>query len=598
MPATRQNSPRDRTARVQKSPLSKSAEVGQGRQKKYLQFRLVLSKNVINCDSSFQEKKALVLLLGLAFMIFFYRLGIPGLMDPDEGRYAEIAREMWQRSAWITPHLNGVKYLEKPPLVYWLTALSFAALGRTEFAARLVPALSALGGVLAVYGLGRVLFSPRAAFLAATILATAVGYVILGRLLTLDMTLTLWLTLGLGLSYLAVTRVRPSYLPWAYVSLALGILTKGPIALVLPGLIFGVWALCRRTVRVLLQLWDRRGFLILLGVTLPWFVLVSYQNPEFGRYFFLKEHLYRFLTPYSHHGQPIYYFLGILGLGMLPWSFLLPWGLACAWSTARTVSEKGDQLFCLVWAGVVVLFFSLSRAKLPPYILPALPPLALLLGQALSTRFGGRNPSPSKGLFWSLYIWLLSALGLLLVFVRPPAPLAPKLVRIAYLSPYPLGALAVLGSIPALILIGRRWPRVQWPLLLLGAVALNSLVILGMEPVASRRSTRAMARVINSSWQPGEALIGYQVYSQSLSFYTGQEMYIYGLSSELDFGAQHAPDSPLFLARPEDLVRLVQQRPRVYLILKKEALERVQQQLSEPLRIVQEWKNCLLVSNR
>ena len=177
----------------------------------------------------------------MGLVLFFYRLGAPGLMDPDEGRYAEIAREMLVRKDWLIPHLNLLPYLEKPPLVYWLTALGFKVFGYTEAAARLPSAVSALGGVFLAYGLGRALWGPGPGVLGALVLASTAGYVALGRILTLDMTFALYLNLGIGLGYLALSRGRTRLWPWAYLALALAVLTKGPVALVLAGAVWGIW---------------------------------------------------------------------------------------------------------------------------------------------------------------------------------------------------------------------------------------------------------------------------------------------------------------------------------------------------------------------
>ena len=179
------------------------------------------------------------MLMGL--VLFGYRLGVPGLMDPDEGRYAEIAREILLLRDWLIPHLNLFPYLEKPPLVYWLTAASFKVLGDTELAARLPSATAALGGLLLAYALARTLWGAAPAFMGATVLATCSGYVVLGRLLTLDMTFAFLFNLAIGLGYLALRREQPRLWPWAYGALGLAVLSKGPVALLLAGLIWGFW---------------------------------------------------------------------------------------------------------------------------------------------------------------------------------------------------------------------------------------------------------------------------------------------------------------------------------------------------------------------
>ena len=203
---------------------------------------LMIFKSRDNNSDASQPDWPFLLGLGLVgLVLFFYRLGAPGLMDPDEGRYAEIAREFFVLKDWLIPHLNLLPYLEKPPLVYWLTALSFKALGYTEAAARLPSAVSALGGVFLAYGLGRALWGPGPGVLGALVLASTAGYVALGRILTLDMTFALYLNLGIGLGYLALSRGQDRLWPWAYLALALAVLTKGPVALVLAGLVWVIW---------------------------------------------------------------------------------------------------------------------------------------------------------------------------------------------------------------------------------------------------------------------------------------------------------------------------------------------------------------------
>ena len=227
-----------------------------------------------------------LLLLVLCCLLFFGRLGVPGLTDPDEGRYAEIAREMLVTGDYLTPHLNFLPYLEKPPLVYWLTAISLNFGGGTEWAARLIPALSAIGGVLAVFWLATTLWGARTAFLAGMVTATSSGYFLLARLLTLDMSLTCFMTWGISLAYVALRNQARHYLPWAYLALGLAVLTKGPVGVVLPALIFLVWFAAEKQWGSIRQLWHSGGALLLAAVVLPWYILVGWRNPDFWSYFF------------------------------------------------------------------------------------------------------------------------------------------------------------------------------------------------------------------------------------------------------------------------------------------------------------------------
>jgi 4-amino-4-deoxy-L-arabinose transferase-like glycosyltransferase len=518
-------------------------------------------------------------------VLFFFRLGAPGLMDPDEGRYAEIAREMLLLKDWLIPHLNLLPYLEKPPLVYWCTALSFSVQGYSEWAARLPSALSALGGVFLAYGLGRALWGSRAGFLSALILATCGGYVAMGRLLTLDMALTLFLNLGVGLGYLALSRPRPRLWFWAYLALALGVLTKGPVALVLPVVIWSAWAWFqgRPLIRSWLHPW---GVALLAAVCLPWFVLASWRYPDFLRFFILEQHLGRYLTKAIHHHQSFYYYIPVLLGFMMPWVWLLPWALG-----REKPGSNPDRLFLLIWAGVVLVFFSVSRGKLAPYILPALLPLALLLGQSLDQARSPRKISGSRGLLFSLGLWALLAWGLVGLYFQPPALVAPLLAKGYLLAPLFFPGLLILALTPTLALIWRRAG-----VLVGGALLLSMLVPWGMELVSLQRSPREMGLILRHKWQPGAALVGYRLYSQGLSFYSGQIFHLLSFATELDYGRKLAGTTSLFFDTPQEMAAYVRSRPLVFFFLRPDEHAALEQELPGKFRFLARQKNSILIS--
>jgi len=505
-------------------------------------------------------------------------------MDPDEGRYAEIAREFFALGDWLIPHLNLLPYLEKPPLVYWLTGFCFQVLGYSEAAARLPAAASALAGLFLAYGLGRALWGPLAGVLGALILATAAGYVALGRLLTLDMTFSLFLNLGIGLGYLALSRERPRLWPWAYGALALAVLAKGPVALALAGLIWSTWVMVsRRAWRPLAQPWS---WLLLAAITLPWFVYVQWRFPEFFRFFILEHHLGRFLTPVIHPEPLWYYGPVLLGL-LLPWTWLLPWALKAGgrW-------RDPDFRFLIIWAGVVVVFFSLSRGKLAPYILPALLPLALLLGNGLTRLTGiGRLSFNGRGLKTSLVVWAVTGVALVALSLRPPAPWVTALARTDLALPYLLTVSLVWALTPLAALTWRHLGA-----LLLGALLLSALMPLGIEQVSRGRSFKAMGLVLKSEWQPGAALVGMQLYSQGLSFYSGQIFHLLGCRTELDFGERLAPERGLVLADKAALPAFTARRPVTFFFLKADDLAWLKEGLPGKFRRVAAHKDCILIA--
>jgi 4-amino-4-deoxy-L-arabinose transferase-like glycosyltransferase len=366
--------------------------------------------------SSGSPRLALLVLLAVPGILLYPCLSFH-LFEPDEGRYAEIAREMLARGEWVVPLLQGEPYLDKPPLLYWLTIISFRLFGAHDWSARLAPALAVHGCVLVVYLLGRRTLGERPAFWGALILALAPGFIGMGRLLLLDGLLSLFVTLSL-LGAFEALRVRAGLIPadlpdggdkprrsskpvwgWWLLSAAacgLGVLTKGPIAVVLlvPPLLTQRW-LTSRLCRVG---WEHliAFAAVLLGVVLPWYVAVYVREPIFFRYFFWQHNVQRFLTPFNHL-EPIWYYAPIVLGGLLPGTLLLPSFLRYLLSgrsdnAERRCPELGLMLLAGGWC---LLFFTLSGSKLPTYILPAFPPLALALGYFVSSSAWSKSRWPA-----------------------------------------------------------------------------------------------------------------------------------------------------------------------------------------------------------
>jgi 4-amino-4-deoxy-L-arabinose transferase-like glycosyltransferase len=529
---------------------------------------------------------SLITLAGL--ILFFLRLGVPGLMDPDEGRYAEIAREMLLLKDWLIPHLNLAPYLEKPPLVYWLTSLSCAAFGLTEWAARLPSALAALAGLYLAFGLGRFLWGERQGFWGAMVLATCGGYVILARLLTLDMVFTFFLNLSIALGYLALSRERPRLWLWAYLALALAVLVKGPVALVLVGLIWGAVAFLkgRQAAYALIR---PAGWVLSAAVVLPWFVYVAWRIPEFLRFFLWENHVTRYVSGASFHAEPWWYFGPVLLGLLLPWTGLVPWALA-----RRTPINAGDRLFLIIWAGVILAFFSISRGKLATYILPALLPLALLVGEALARlQSWDRGLQGAPGCAVSLIIWAVTGWLLVALYFFPPGILAPLLHQAAFLAPYLLICLILLALTPTVTLVVRHVE-----VLLVGALLFGAVLPLGMERLALQRSPKAMGLTLRDHWQPGAALVGVYLYSQGLSFYSGEIFHILEFRTELDFGHRLTPKSGLFLKNREALQTFAASRPLVFFYLKPKNLSWLKERLPREYDILARQNNGLLLQSQ
>ena len=308
------------------------------------------------------------------------------LFEPDESRYAEIGREMLARGEWVVPYLQSEPYLDKPPLLYWLIEASYLLFGVKVWAARLVPALSVHACVLLLYVLGRRSVGERAAFWGALALGLAPGWVSMGRLLLMDSLLSLLTTLALLSAFEAVRGERLRWGWWLVASVAcgLGVLTKGPVALVLllPPLWLQRWLTCSGC-RI-----GRAGAfvfaLVLLAVTLPWYVAMSLRIPSFVRDFLWEHNVRRFLAPFAHeHGM--WFYAPVLMLGLLPGTLLLVPFLRFLLSSDAECSRRRtvELSFLLLSGGWCLFFFTLSQCKLPTYIMPAFPLLTLAFGYFL-----------------------------------------------------------------------------------------------------------------------------------------------------------------------------------------------------------------------
>jgi 4-amino-4-deoxy-L-arabinose transferase-like glycosyltransferase len=407
--------------------------------------------------------------------------------------------------------------------------------------------------------------------------------VALGRILTLDMTFALCLNLGIGLGYLALSRGQDRLWIWAYLALALAVLTKGPVALVLAGLAWGIWAVVsRQALRPLIQI---RCWVLLAAITLPWFVYVQWRYPEFFRFFILEQHLGRFLTP-AIHPEPLFYYVPVLLGLLLPWTWLLPWTFK-----AGGQWRDPDYRFLVIWAAVILVFFSLSRGKLVPYILPALLPLALLVGHGLARLTGvGALSFNSRLLKTSLLVWAVTGVGLVALNFWPPAPLARVLARSNLSFSYLLAVSLIWALTPLAALIWRHLGA-----LLLGALLLGALVPRGIEPVSLGRSFKDMGLILKSRWQPGAALVGVNIYSQGLSFYSGKVFHLMASRTELDFGRKLAPRKDLIFNRVQEMAKFARSRPQVFFFLTADDQSYLEQAFPHELRLLARQKNCILL---
>lgn len=462
-----------------------------------------------------------VLWMLLAMGCLGLRLGGHPLIDPDEGRNAATALEMATSGNYVVPRLNGLPHLDKPVLFYAASALSMRLLGPSELAARLPALLATWGTVALVVWFSAYLFGRRTAWIAGTACATAPLSIAMARTVIFDSLLGFFVVLALIAFYRAIeAEAGPSWLSgprgWAllaWVAVALGILTKGPVALVIPVLVAGPYAFWRRRSRVV---WHPFGWVPALLLLLPWVLAVEAQVPGFLRYAMVTETWQRLTTRELDRSGPIWYFLPFLIGGCFPWVLVVAASVRERWRELQG-NERRPVIYLALWIALPLLFFSFSQSKRPQYILPLVAAVALLTAWAWS---GERLPG--RGIRAGAIGWLL--LGGVLLWVASAGAERLESARGLAASAQPtalaLGALMVAAGVLAWMLSRHQRPSLialSLPLALLPAASAPL-----MADVARERSARDLAAALRPHLTPETAIVGIETFPPSLSFYLGQ----------------------------------------------------------------------------
>ena len=485
--------------------------------------------------------RALVLLLAFA-AVWFSNLEYRKLVNPDEGRYAEIPREMVASGDWLTPRLNDIKYFEKPALQYWATAIAYTVFGEHQWTARLWSALTGFLGVLMVFFAGRRLFGGQAGLYAALVLGSSLLWVLIAHVNTLDMGVSFFLSAAVCAFVLAQSdpadeRSRTRWMLAAWAALALAVLSKGLIGLVLPGAALVLYMVIERDWRLAGRLRLVAGIALLLALTLPWFIAVSLANPEFFRFFFIYEHFERFLTRAHGRYQAPYYFIPVLLAGMLPWTIVLIGTLARAWK--REQQQRFQvQRFLLLWAAVVFVFFSASSSKLVSYILPMFPALALLIGARL-TQLSARS------LAWQALPAAVAGIALL-ALLPGIERYASREVPVELFYDYAdwliaAGLLQIAGAVAGAWLAWRGKTDVALILLAGSGLAFAQLALSGHESLSRANSAYHIVQKIQPELKPGMPFYSVNTYDQSLQFYLRRSTTMVVYKDELGFGISQEP---------------------------------------------------------
>jgi len=497
--------------------------------------------------------------LAAAFLAvtWFVGLGHRDLFQTDEGRYAEIPREMLVTGDWVTPRLDGLKYFEKPPLQYWATAAAYTVFGESNGTSRLWTALLGFLGILMTAFAARRLFDARTAWCAALVLTGSVYYAVMGHFNTLDMGVSFFMCASLFGFLLGMHaedfKARRTFMYLAWAAAALATLSKGLEAVALPGAVFLLYVLITREWSRFKQLHVVGGLLIYIVITAPWFLLVSARNPDFARFFFIHEHFQRFLTTVHHRVEPWWFFIPILLLGLFIFLPQTVRAVAALFRRDTWRSEPGrfnTKLFLWLWCGFIFLFFSLSDSKLGSYILPIFPALAILVARELACL---RRRDAMLSAF------LCMILAVVMLWQTPElqkhTDKLPLELYQAFLPWVSIGiGFVLLTSVVGFFLAYFNKVAAGLAVTAIGLFLGVQGISAGAEALSPAYSQKSLADQMAPYVKPDTVLYSLQDYPQSLPFYLGRTLTVAAYKGELEFGigqepAKWIPDLEAFAAQ-------------------------------------------------
>ncbi len=468
-----------------------------------------------------------------ALILLFARLGDLPLIQPDEGRNAEVAREMKVSGAWLIPTYDGLPYMDKPALYFKTVALSLALLGDTETAARLPSALFALGLLAALYAFCRREAGARSAALISIVVAATPLYFAFARMVIFDMALAFFVSVAIGAAYLAEASAGAARRAWwvaGAASAGVAVLVKGPVGFIVPSLVVLAFFAVERDGAALRRFFAPLNLFAFFAVVLPWFLAVTAQRPDFPDYGLVEETFRRYTTTSFHRTAPWYYYAPVTIAVLFPWSALLFEGSARVVRGWRGLARL-DRLFA-VWAVVVVLFFSTSQSKLPGYILTGAVAAAVLVGRLFALAWRDRTGSAAGTVFrGALVLAALAAAGAALCGLNVADP--GTLQRLLHIRSREFDRLdaaflpaAISLAAVAAAAIAAAWSRrvpLAFAAFLLFPLSLITVSFGGVREYAEASSARALAARLPALPETTE-LAGLECYPNGLSFYLGRTM--------------------------------------------------------------------------
>jgi len=518
---------------------------------------------------------AYVILLALVgYLLFFFGLGSFSLIGDSEGNYAEIAREMLESGNYIVPYLNYVPYIEKPPFFYWLTAFSYKIFGLNEWAARLWAAIPALGLVFVAYLFGVRLQCRGLGVRSGLVLATSAGFILMSKICYMDMLFSFLIAAALYLFYCGLQKPGRTYSYAFAVSLALAVLTKGFAGVILPALVIVVYLTVGGRWRDAGKCHVLEGLIVFLVITVPWHAAIARENGEFTWYYFVNEHLYRYLGiryPKDYFRGPVYYHLLRLFAMLFPWSIFIP---AASYLYIKKLRKNGDWLFLIVWSLAILAFFSVSRAKANYYMLSALVPVAVLIGWMFDKAVAVFEDRAAKKIFEvTCALYSIAGFSCMVVLYAYPQ-IVIKNFSLAFF-PYAvliLFSLTLSGLIAAYFLMRKR-VTAGFIVFFLGALAAGFIIAQNVPYLNPEKSARDVAEIIEGAYREGDiiAVRGKYEKHSTASFYLKKRAYVvcqpWRVDGDLDFGSRY-PEHRKYFVDWNEFGELFKGPQRVFFITK------------------------------
>lgn len=517
----------------------------------------------------------LTLILGT---LFFILLGSRLLFVPDEGRYAEIAREMVVSRDYVTPYLNSIKYFEKPALFYWLESAAIHLGGLNLWSLRSVNALLGLLGCLLTYCTTRKLYDRTTGLFAALILGTSLLYFVMAHMISLDLPVTVFLSLTLYAFLLATQESHATSRRWlmwgAAIAAACAVMTKGLIGMVFPGMIIVAWLTLTGGWSQLKKLYLLSSIFIFFLVAAPWHILVGQRNPEFYYFYFIRQHFLRYTMLKIGHYQPAWFFIPNLILGFFPWIIFLPLAVVKTFPRSWKQCQKNKiELFFLLWAALIFIFFSFSKSKLIPYILPVFPPLAILVAHYLRQAILHKPKLEIKVSYICLFIFSTLIACVLFIFPHQIAIPDPKTAAF-YLD------LAAIFLMIGMIVATYHAFKNHIEMAVISTIATTWFFLSFFHAALPSMDTRTIAPLtilLKPILTSEDEVTAYNQYYQDLPFYLERRVNILNWKNELRLGMEYQDTSEWMIKDPIFMQRWDSQK-RMFAIMGKEEYQKFQTQ--------------------